>query len=515
MSEQKIYQGNPNLLKSGSEYEYEPWQIQEIIKCREDPIYFIKNYIYIINLDDGKVKFNLYPFQERLIDTIHNNKRILGKIGRQSGKTATVSAWLCHFTIFNANKTSAILANKEATAREILSRIKMMIENLPDFLKIGIEEWNKSSIVCENGSRILASSTSSSAIRGYSIANLFLDEFAFISPGIFEDFFQSVYPTVSSSNTARIIMISTPYGMNHFYKFWVDAEKGRSSFIPFEASYDEVPGRDEEWLQQQIDDIGIQRVSQEYLCDFLGSSNTLIDGKKLKNLVYQDPVQTQMKESFRIYEKPDKEKQYVLICDVAEGVGGNGDYSTIQIIDVSEIPYNQVATYEDNTIKPNVFSTVINTIGLTYNNALVIVENNTIGMEVLNNLNYNEEYPEILFHNKKFGLRMTKGSKNIGCSHLKNFIESDKLIINDFNTIQQFTYFERKKNGTYSAEDRKHDDLITPLIHFCFFMTQENLVDMWLDQENVMNKLYSKTYEEIEEDLLPIGFLPDNYYDDF
>lgn len=500
------YQGNINLKRKNIVEEYTEEQIREIIRCKSDPLYFIKNYIYIINLDEGLVKFGLYEYQERFVKMLHNEKRIIARLGRQSGKTTTFAAYMCHYIIFNENKTAAILGNKDKTAREILHRVKIMFENLPMWLKPGVLEWNKSSVEFENGSRIVTAATSSSAIRGMSINFLALDEFAFIQPGVFEDFIQSVYPTISSSKDAKVLMVSTPWGLNHFYKFWKEAEDGKNGYAHFSITWDEVPGRDAAWRDKMISEIGLERFRQEFEAEFLGSSNTLIDVSKLRNMVYEDPISLQMFNKFLIYDNPDKTHQYVMICDVAEGVGG--DFSTIQVVDVTEIPWRQVATYSDNLVKTNLFASVINNIGKAYNNALCIVENNSIGESVLNALNFDHEYENLLFHNKKFGIRMTKGSKQNGCGHLKTFIETDKLIIRDLPTIEQLSYFERQKNGSFSAIKSKHDDLITPLILFAVFMCNEHLVDAWIGREDILNTIYSKAMEEIEENLLPVGFFP-------
>jgi len=478
------------------------------LKCKKDPIYFIEKYIHIINLDEGLIKFIMYDFQRELIKILHSKKRIIGKCPRQVGKTITVAAYFCHYVIFNNNKVAAILGNKDKTAREILYRVKIMFENLPHWLKPGVEEWNKSSVEFENGSRLITAATSSSAIRGMAINMMLLDEFAFISPGVFEDFIQSVYPTISSSKKAKIIMISTPWGLNHFYKFWTEAKNGKNGFTHFGINWDDVPGRDEKWRQEMIAEIGIERFRQEFNSEFIGSSNTLINTGVLRNMVYTDPISTQMEGKFVIYEKPDPKELYVLFADVAEGVGG--DHSTAQIIKVTNLPYTQVAVFRDNLIKTNIFASVINTIGTAYNEALVVVENNSIGDTVLTCLNYDLEYNNLFFDDKKFGLRMTKGSKRIGCGHLKTFIEIDKLLIRDLNTIEEFTQFEKKANGTFAAEKNKHDDLITPLILFCFFMANDNFVEYWLEKENVLSTIYSKAMAEIEEDLLPIGFFPDS-----
>jgi len=508
MKQHTAYQGNINLKRRGIIEEYTEEQVKELLKCKKDPIYFIENYIHIINLDEGLVKFKLYPFQKRLIKMLHNDKRIIGKAPRQVGKTVTVSAYFCHYIIFNDNKTAAILGNKDKTAREILYKIKIMFENLPSWLKPGVEEWNKGSVEFENGSRIVTAATSSSSIRGMALNIILLDEFAFISSGVFEDFIQSVYPTVSSSKKSKIIMISTPWGLNHFYKFWTEAVKGRNGYSFFEINWNDLPGRNKKWKDEMIAEIGEERFRQEFNAEFIGSSSTLISTNVLKNMVYSDPIATQLDNKFIIYQKPTKDRQYVLFCDVAEGVGG--DSSTIQVTDVTELPYQQVAVFEDNLVKTNIFASVINTIGTSYNNALVVVENNSIGETVLNCLNFDQEYDNLFFNNKKFGLRMTKGSKRIGCGHLKTFIETDKLIIHDLGTIKQFTEFEKKKNGTFSAEKNKHDDLVTPFILFSAFMANDGFVEYWLEKEKVMSDIYSKAMKEIEDNLLPIGFFPEN-----
>lgn len=506
------YQGNYNLKRRGVIENFTKEQVAEIVKCRRNPIYFIENYIHIVNLDEGLVKFKMYPFQKKLIRILHKKLRVIGKCPRQVGKTISVSAYFCHYIIFHKDKTAAILGNKDKTAREILYRIKIMFENLPNWLKPGVVEWNKTSVEFDNGSRILTAATSSSAIRGMAVNLMLLDEFAFISPGVFEDFIQSVYPTISSSKKAKIIMISTPWGLNHFYKFWTEAENGKSGYTPFSINWDAVPGRNKTWRVKMINEIGIERFQQEFMGEFLGSSNTLIETGVLRNMVYSDPVEKQMNNNYIIYRLPEKKKQYVAFCDVAEGVGG--DFSTIQVMDVTELPYIQVATFKDNLIKTAIFANVINTIGSAYNNALVVVENNSIGESVLNCLNYDCEYDNLFFDNKKFGLRMTKGSKRLGCGHLKTFIETDKLKIHDLETIEEFTHFEKKTNGTFAAEKNKHDDLITPLILFSAFMSNEAFVDYWLEKESILSTIYSKAMQEVEDNLLPLGIFPDSMDED-
>ena len=436
--------------------------------------------------------------------------------GVLSHNTTTVAAYFCHYVIFNGEKTVAILANKNSIAKEILGRIKLMIENLPDFLKPNVLEWNKNSVEFENGSKIIAAATSSTAVRGMSINCLLLDEFSFISAGVFEDFIQSVYPTISSSKESKIFMVSTPNGMNHFYKFWKEAVDNINGYVPVSVKWNDVPGRDEEWKKQMIAEIGEQRWLQEFECSFLGSRGTLIDIEVLQNIPYSNPLYHKYNNKLKVYEKPSTNNYYVMFVDVAEGNSTTGDYSTVQVIKISKNEWKQVAVFRDNTIKPRLFSGILNDIGKMFNSALAVIENNTIGLETINNLNYNEEYENIFFDSGKFGLRMTKSTKRIGCSYLKTFMENGMLVLQDFETIQEFTTFVKKKNGTYSAENGKTDDLVTPLILFSYFMSVTDFVDNWIEinRTDVLEKLRTSVDEMIEEDLLPIGEFPDSYYED-
>ena len=221
----KSYLGNPNLKGPGVKIEFTKEQVEEYVKCANDPIYFIKHYIKIVTLDKGLVPFELYDYQEDIVSKIHNNRYVIAKLPRQSGKSTTVIAYILHYILFNQNMSVAILANKQTTAREMLSRLKLAYEYLPTWLQQGILEWNKGSIQLENGSKILASSTSASAVRGGSYNMLFLDEFAFVPGNIAEEFFSSVFPTITSGVSTKVLLISTPNGLNMFYKLWKGATK--------------------------------------------------------------------------------------------------------------------------------------------------------------------------------------------------------------------------------------------------------------------------------------------------
>lgn len=505
LTKEQGFMGNRRLRKSEINLGYQPWQIKEIVKCRKDPVYFVNNFCYIVNLDLGLIPFDTYDYQDDLIDLMHKNTRLIVKFPRQSGKTTTTAAYVVWEMIFKPYAAIAILANKEKTARGILAKVRLIYENLPTWIQQGVVEWSKSSVELENGARVEASATSSSAIRSMSISTLVLDECAFVEKGVWDEFFTSVYPTVSSSKFSKIFMISTPHGMNHFYKFWKEALKklGGNSFAFYEIMWNQVPGRDEEWKKQTISEIGIDRWRQEFECEFLGSAGTLVSGAFMKIMSADTPLETRYDGKFRIYEYPKKDRMYVQFNDVGEGI--SADCSTSQIIDVTEMPWHQVATYQDNRVHLIEFPIVIKKIGDFYNHALTVVENNTIGEGVLNDLNYDHEYENIFYFGKHFGLKMTKKSKMIGCACLKLNIEDRNLEIVDEETMKELTTFIKKRIN-YEADKGYHDDLITPLVLFSYFMQNRFWVENWLDQDRHFNV---NKVNNIEQDLLPIGFVSD------
>jgi len=526
----QYFKKNPNLKRSGLGNDSLPVTAEQIIElniCSNDPIYFINKYCYIVNLDDGLIQFKTRDYQDELITRIHKNNRVIVKFPRQSGKTVSTAAYAVWQLIFRPFSAIAILANKAKTAIGILQKVRLLYENLPHWIQIGVKEWNKGSVELENNSRIEASATSSSAIRSMSISTLIIDECAFVEKGIWSDFFASVYPTVSSSKKAKIILISTPNGMNHFYKFWEDAVKGRSDFVPYEIEWDAIPGRDEQFKSKVVSEFGVEYWNQEFACEFLGSAGTLISGSKLKTLVWDDEYELKLNEKLKIFKHPIKandddvlhDSKYVGVFDTGEGVGL--DYSTLHILNVDSKPYEQVAVYKDNDISIRDFPIIVDKICKTYNNALIIGENNTIGAAVLDDLFYDLEYENLFFsivkrrknntidevNDERFGIRMTPASKKIGCSNLKTNIEDDHFKLNDYNTIQELTWFI-KQGDTYKAEEGRHDDLITPLVIFSYFLRRREWVEMWLDQSK--DTLSGDAIKQIEEDLLPIGFVCDD-----
>ena len=312
---------------------------------------------------------------------------------RQTGKSTTVVSYLLHYAVFNDSVNIGILANKAATARELLSRLQTAYENLPKWMQQGIISWNKGSMELENGSKILAAnSTSASAVRGMSFNILFLDEFAFVPNHVADSFFASVYPTITSGKNTKVIIVSTPHGMNHFYRMWHDAEKKKNEYIPTDVHWSEVPGRDDVWKEQTIANTSEQQFKVEFECEFLGSVNTLINPSILKNLIYEDPIQRSA--GLDVYEKKQSEHNYLITVDVARGLGN--DYSAFIVVDITEFPYKIVAKYRNNEIKPMLFPNIIQQTAKNYNDAWVLVEVNDIGEQVANILHYDLEYENML-----------------------------------------------------------------------------------------------------------------------
>lgn len=529
------YLGNPNLKPVGVQQQFSPEQVQEYIKCATDPIYFIKNYVKIVSVDQGLVSFDMYDYQRELIKTLHNNRFVIGKLPRQTGKTTTVGSYLLHYVLFNQNVNIAILANKQATAIEILSRIKMAFEYLPKWLQQGVVEWNKGSIVLENGSRIIAAATSSSAIRGGSFNIILLDEFAHIPIQIAEEFFSSVYPTITSGQSTKMFIISTPNGLNMFYYYWKGAVNKQNGYVPVEVHWSQVPLypggplRGEKWKQEMISKTSEKQFQSEFECDFVGSSNTLISSSKLHTMVFNKPI-IRTKEGLTIHEEPireDEEKKtqdhiYFMTVDTARGQGK--DYSAFVVVDVTQFPYKVVAQYRNNTVSPLLYPSIIKTVAKKYNNAFVMIEINDIGSQVADILHTDLEYENIVktsFMGRKgqtitegfgsakqnhLGLKTSVATKKVGCAVLKNLLEEDKLLIEDFDIINELTTFVAKKSS-YEADDGHNDDLVTCLTIFSWCTRQDffkNLTDM-----DVRLAMYQKEIEKIEDDMLPFG-----YYDD-
>jgi len=514
----KSYLGNANIKAAGVESEYTKEQIQEYAKCVSDPMYFIKNYIKIVSLDEGLVQFKPYDFQENILNSVHTDRFVICKMPRQSGKSTTVISYLLHYILFNPDKNVAILANKLSTARELLGRLKLAYEHLPKWLQQGVVEWNKGSIVLENGSKILASSTSSSAVRGGSFNLLFMDEFAFVPENVADEFFNSVYPTISAGQSTKVLIVSTPKGLNMFYKLWKDAEDGQNSYTPIEVHWSDVPGRDDKWKKETIRNTSPQQFRQEFECDFLGSVNTLIAPSKLKSLHYTRPKQ-EREDGLKVYYEPEPEHLYFMGVDVSRGQ--DLDYHAVTIIDVTTSPYKVVAQYKNNQLSPYLLPNLIYAMGKRYNDAYILTEVNDLGQEIVDILHNEFEYENLLvtsvrgrkgqvmdggfgsFQTQQ-GVRMSPKVKKVGCTMLKEMIEQDRIIIEDFEIIQELSSFISKK-GSYEAEVGHNDDLVITLVLFAWAATQNYFKDM--TDINIREQLYKDQIEKMEEDLMPFGFM--------
>jgi len=524
MNQNELYLGNPKLKRANVPIEFTQEQVSEYIKCKSDPVYFAKNYIQIVSLDAGLIPFDMYPFQEKLIINFHNNRFNICKMPRQTGKSTTVISYLLHYALFNDSVNIGILANKAATARELLGRLQLAYENLPMWLQQGVLVWNRGSVELENGSKILAASTSASAVRGMSFNIIFLDEFAFIPNHIADEFFSSVYPTISSGSSTKVIIVSTPKGMNHFHKIWHNAERKRNEYIPTEVHWSEVPGRDAKWKEQTIANTSAQQFQQEFECDFLGSSDTLISSSKLKILVYDDPI-SRTNNGLDVYENPEKQHDYILTVDVSRGT--NNDYSAFTVIDITTVPYKVVAKYKNNEIKPMLFPSIVYDVAKAYNKAYCLIEINDIGDQVANILHFDLEYDNILmcamrgragqivgsgFSGKKsmLGVRMTSAVKKVGCSNLKAMIEEDKLILNDYDIISELTTFVQR-NSSFEAEDGCNDDLSMCLVIFSWLATQPYFKEM--TDNDVRKRIYEEQKNQIDQDMAPFGFVSDGLED--
>jgi len=515
----EIYLGNPLLKKANTPIEFSQDQIIEFVRCKNDPVYFAKNYVQIVTLDHGLQLFKPYHFQEKLIKNFHDHRFNICKMPRQTGKSTTVVSYLLHYAIFNDNVNIAILANKASTARDLLSRLQTAYENLPKWLQQGILAWNKGSMELENGSKILAASTSASAVRGGSYNIIFLDEFAFIPNHIADQFFASVYPTISSGTKTKVIMVSTPHGMNHFYRYWHDAERGKNQYVATDVHWSEVPGRDEEWKKQTIANTSEQQFKVEFECEFLGSVDTLIAPSKLKSLVFDDPIKRS--KGLDVYEEPKDDRDYLITVDVARGVGN--DYSAFVVFDITSFPHRIVGKYRNNEIKPMLFPSIIVDVGKAYNDAFILCEVNDVGDQVAAIIQYDLEYQNLLmcsmrgragqivgqgFSGKKtqLGLKMSKTVKKVGCLNLKTMIEEDKLIFNDYEIISELTTFIQKHNS-FEAEEGCNDDLAMCLVIYAWLVAQDYFKE--LTEQDVRKRLYEEQKNQIEQDMAPFGFILD------
>lgn len=504
------YNGNPLLRPAGLQINYTKEQIIEIAKCRRDPIYFIETYIKIVSIDKGFIPFILRNFQKDLIRSFHQNNKTIGLLARQVGKSTVVAAFFVWSILFNKDYTTAILANKESTAKEIFAKATRAYEALPIWLQQGIVEWNKKSIQLENGSRIIVSSTSSSAIRGFTINLMCLDEFAFVHRNVAEEFWTSVYPTISSGTSSKTIIISTPNGYNLFWKLYNEATQKLNGFHHFKYNWTIVPTRDAAWKKDQIASIGEQKFLQEYEVNFLGSTNTLINANSISELSPAVPVFRT--DELIIYKEPQAFRKYFVAVDTARGK--EGDNSAFLVFDITQYPFEIVAKYADNTISPLLYPNIIHSVASKYNNAHVLVETNDNGQQVADILYQDLEYENTLsesFQAETVGIRTTKLTKKLGCSNFKDLVENKKLLIPDIDLIAEISKFIQKKSS-YEAEAGSTDDLVMCCVMFSWFLRTKMFEQ--ISDNNLQANLSKERSKQIEESVMPFGFIQDGLDDD-
>ena len=506
------YLGNPHVKKDGIEEDWTPQKVQEYAKCMADPAYFARTYVKVINLNDGLVPFDLYPYQEQMFKHFHENRFNVVLACRQSGKSISSVAYLLWYALFNPEQTVAVLANRGATSREMLGRITLMLENLPYWLQPGCKTLNKGSIEFSNNSRILAESTSSSSIRGFSVNLLMLDEFAFVEKAT--EFYTSTYPVISSGINTKVIVTSTANGIgNQFYKIWQGASQGTNEYKPFRVDWWDVPGRDEKWKEETIANTSELQFDQEFGNTFFGTGQTLVSPKTLLSLKAERPRNIQEDGDALIYQHPKKGSKYVMCVDVAKGRGQ--DYSTFNVIDISSKPFKQVAVYRNNLISPILFPDIIYKYANLYNEAWVVVENNDAGQLTCyglhQELEYQNLYMESAIRSDAIGVEMTRRTKRLGCSSFKDLMDEGKLEIVDEQTIMEISTFE-VKGASYEATDGNHDDLVMNFVLFGYVAGTQFFQEV--TDVNIRNLLYAQRAKEIEDDV-PVFGLQDNDPNDF
>jgi len=505
------YHGNRHLKKTDVLIQYSAEQLKEFVKCSRDPIYFIQTYVKIVNVDKGLVLFDPYEYQKKIITTSVENRFVICKMPRQCGKTTAIVGLMLWYILFNEEYSIAILAHKLTQAQEIMSRIQLAYENLPKWLQQGVIEWNKRNIELENGSKIIASSTTSSGARGGSYNLVYLDEFAFVPNNIQEKFFSSTYPVISSGQTTKVLITSTPNGLNLFYKLWRDSELKRNEYERISIHWSDTPGRDEKWKEETIRNTSADQFRVEFETEFVGSSSTLIHPDILRMLVIDNPIS--FNNDLKIYEQPQKDRIYFMVVDTARGLGN--DYSAFTIFDATEMPYKIVATYRCNTISPLLYPNIILSAATKYNSCFVLVETNDIGQQVVDILHYDLEYENVLTtatedksgvqilsggfgQSTKLGVRTTQQSKRFGCSNLKSLVENHKLLIRDDTTIYELMRFVAVKNS-YQAEDG-NDDTVMCCVLFAWMTQQQLFKDMTnIDLRKV---LVSENKTQIEDEIV-------------
>ena len=503
------YNGNPNLKRAYIQTKWTQQMLMEWVKCRDDIVYFAETYCAITHIDYGTIKVQLRDYQREMLIEMHKNRMVACNLSRQLGKTTVVAIFLAHFVCFNEDKYVGVLAHKASMSAEVLDRTKQAIELLPDFLQPGIVEWNKGSIELDNKCKIGAFASSPDAVRGNSFAMIYIDECAFIPN--FIDAWLAIQPVISSGRKSKILITTTPNGLNHFYDIWNAAIEGKSGFVPYTAIWTSVKERlytdgddgvfDDgySWSSKMIASSSKEAFLQEHCAEFMGTNGTLIAGWKLSKLSWVDTDETET--NFYQYKAPVEGHKYIAVLDPAEGRGQ--DYHAMHIIDITSMPFEQVAVYHSNKTSHLILPDVLLRYLMMYNEAWVYIELNSTGHSVAKSLFSELDYDNVICDSyTDLGMKQSKRSKAIGCSTLKDLIEKDKLIINNKKTILEFRTFS-EKGVSWAAEEGFHDDLVMALVCFAWLTTQMKFAEFCeKDDLRLANEVFARERELLYEDML-------------
>lgn len=511
---------NPRLKKSNIEIEYTLEMIQELDRCANDPIYFIENYVYIKGVK-GKALFKLFDYQKEIIDAYIKNNRIVVLASRQVGKTETSAAFILWFTIFNKEKTVLIASNKSDNAKEIIGKVVFAYEELPDWIKPGINEntWNKFSLEFENRSRIMAATTAVDTGRGLAIDLLYVDELAFVKPHIQDQFFTSILPTLASRPDAKMIISSTPNGdTNLFSVIWRSANSGsdntfKAVFVPWYA----MPGRDEKYKQQMIAQFGDRRWKQEFECIFLSSEHTLIDTmiiNQVEKMNKDAGVEVLFEiDEFLFWKRINKGSMYLVGVDLSEGIGS--DFSSIEVFEFPSL--EQVAEYRTNDTSPAMLYGKLKNI-LRYlehyaKNVYFSVENNSLGQAIIALYEADMNPPKEAYFisesgKNKMGITTTSKSKPKSCLLLKEMFSKGYMKIFSPILLSELKSYVRKA-GSYQAQLGATDDCIAATLIVLRIVEELSTFD-----DNAYHKLYISGLDSLESMDNSSWNVKDDEYDD-
>jgi len=495
LAENQSYLRNKRLPRADAEFEWSPSRIAEIQKCEKNIVYFAQNYFFIVTLDDGKSKINLYRPQRRILKSLDKNRFVILCASRQCGKTTLMCVYALWMTSFQSDKRVVIVANKEKTAIMILRRIKMAYEELPNWLKPGLATWGSTEVIFGNGSSIAISTTTGSAVRGDSVNAIIIDEMAHIEDHLIEEFWASVIPVISSSRkgTTKIFAVSTPKGTgNRFHDIYAKAERGeategRLSWVAERIDWWEVPGRGKKWKADMMAALGSdqQLFDQEFNNTFLETGESAVDASVIENFKVhcRDPIQSFEDGHYKVWKEPVKGHIYGIGVDVSEGIGRAA--SVAQVLDFTDLTkIEQVAEYHNSLIHPLQFAEVLNRVGNHWGRPPMLIERNNCGAEVINSLSQKHQYHNIISHNPenlkygdiRLGIYSHTNTKYKGVMNMRYWMNTLKVLeIYDMATVQELQTFIRYPNGTWKARQGKaiYDDRVLSLVWGLYVLQEE------------------------------------------